>query len=195
MGDVPYSFNFDLKFGHVEGLVLGHSWIRRLNETYGQSLKDDGIICVGKGGLTFSKAVEFFKNHQILSCNPKWIQILLGSNDADSCSDTVQINDVFPQVIEFLNFLREKFPSSKLILCGVEDRVASSGGFKQKSNKLNKFLLKIKKVKPGLIDFYCPMKGNFRFTDPSLFCEDGIHPNADGLHRLHEIVRGAVWMI
>lgn len=169
----------------MSSVVLGHSWVNRLRRSHGSSFPEDTFF-VGRGGLTFNKALAFLQ-----------ILVLLGSNDISACSSVGEVEGVREAAWIFFNNLRRWLPPGcKVIACGVEDRYAVAHGgnnncildlHKRGSNKYNKYLLTLRKQE--WVHALMPLKGAANFSNASLYAVDGVHLNGEGNKKLAQTLK------
>ena len=164
----------------MKAIVIGHSWVARLKEC---DLLPVGYRYIGYRGATF---VSLAKQIKDLRPDPaiKAVFLFVGSNDIDSAMTTADVNDLYIDCEYLHRVVRIAFPRAKIIQSQIEDRFAFNhlenpsaikNDFKRKSNKFNKWLLKV-----YTYDFLFTLKGRLGFTDPKLYARDGVHLNYDG---------------
>ena len=119
---------------------------------------------------------------------PEVIFVFLGFKDIDNLVGTSEVHRVIADCKALCELLRQLSPGSKLVVAQIEDRFARNHlerqeailiNFRAKSNKYNKWLNKYSGKDAVFI-----LKGKKGFTDPSLYCRDGVHLNFDGNVRL-----------
>lgn len=174
-------------------VIVGHSWVRRLEELY--LLPHAEFSCLGYGGATFSSLASRLEH---LKPNPavEVVFVFAGSNDLDNVSTTAEVNSVFLEVGKLEGVLQTVFPNAKIVFGQVEDRYqfdhkenpsALLDLFKRKSNKYNKWLNKWVKKNHLFV-----LKGANGFSDPSLYARDGVHLNFDGNVKLAQKLKNFV---
>ena len=166
-------------------LVIGHSWVARL-PNYKKFLPYGGQF-VGIGGATFRKAVFMLDTYaripDVQRQHPYLVVVVLGGNEISNATSHSEVDFLTAHCEDFCAEVRRRFPEAKIAVCQIEDRFDPStrlvlADHKRFGNRFNNWLNKWK-GKDALVT----IKGKGVLSDPTVYCQDGVHLNRAGYVR------------
>ena len=175
-------------------LILGHSFIRRLNQFIEQNShtlqKTLGIaepITVhwhGVGGRTVRKTVQY-DLHIAESFAPDIVILELGTNDLSSRHPLLVGSDIE----ELVRLLHTTYRVKVICVCQTIRREAATEAFNEGVGMLTKYLRVVLEPIP-----YAFFWGHRGFWNPksNIYSRDGVHLNNNGQFKLYRSLRGAV---
>ena len=178
-------------------LIIGHSWVRRL-QAY-QGLLPNGSVILGIGGATFKSATpllhSFAARPETVEEPPFAVFVLLGGNEISRARTYADADAVTVECRKFCSCVKELFPEALLGVVQVEDRfLVGPGeiddGQRRLGNRYNTWLNKWKGK-----DCLVPIRGSRVLGTPEVYLVDGVHLNNVGYGRLCERLTFSIWKL
>ena len=180
-------------------LILGHSFVRRLNVFLHQSrdrrtvpgfdLSSVDLSFLGVGGRTVPKTLQF-DIAKVKALQPEIIILELGSNDL--CSVGRHPESVGSDIEHLVSFLHDHCGAAFVVACQVIHRSNTSThipDYNVKVDVLNQYLQVV--LEPLVYADFWYHRG---LRNPSIpvLCRDGVHLNDHGNYTLYRSYRGAI---
>ena len=176
-------------------LIVGHSWVRRLQPF--RNLLPNGAVLLGVGGATFRSAIpllhSFVERPETATDPPFAVFVLLGGNEIHRARTYADADAVIQGCIDFCKCIRDLLPGVLIAVSQVEDRYHVGPGdivddHRRLGNRYNTWLNKWQR-KDGLVT----IKGSRVLSCPEVFLVDGVHLNELGNSRLCQRLTYSIW--
>ena len=181
-------------------LVLGHSFVRRLEDFAAQKHSDGSfdlnlglarvcsVVFHGKGGRTVDKTIKYDLD-DIRSAAPHIVILELGSNDL--CDKDTDPETLALSIVALTELLLKDLKLRFIIVCeAIARQKEPFDGYNEKATQMNDHL---KELLRGVSVAKCwQHRGLIQPTNNAVYDRDGIHLNYMGNKALYRSYRGAI---
>jgi len=186
------SMNDRVKQGNVDMVFIGDSitqgWEGAGKATWDKFYAKRNAVNLGIGGDRTQHVLWRLDNGNIEGISPKLAVVMIGTNNTGSNS-AEEISDGITAIVKKL---RDKLPTTKILLLAVFPREEKPGELRAKNDKVNTLISALKDNKSV---FYMDINAKFLDKDgtlPASIMPDFLHPNEKGYEIWSDAIEGKV---